>query len=91
MISKSLDIDIRVNGWRILTKHGDIIYSSFASFMACVEECISERESWRFEGLTISTTVQLFNIYKWFGKSVEFKKCLDGVYVMQSLDRVHTV
>ena len=43
--------------------------------MACVEECVSERE--RFvEGL--NTKVKL-DICKWFGKSVEFKKYLHGI------------
>ena len=36
-------------------KHGD---SSSASFMACVEECISEKESRRFE-LDLNTKVKL--------------------------------
>ena len=39
-----------------------------ASFLACVEECISERESRRFEE-GLNTKVKL-DIYKWFGKSV---------------------
>ena len=39
--------------------------------MACVEECISERESRRFEE-GLNTKVKL-DIYKRFGKSVEFK------------------
>ena len=45
--------------------------------MACVEECISERESRRFEE-GLDTKVKI-DIYKWFGKSVEFKKYLHGV------------
>ena len=45
--------------------------------MACVEECISERESRRFEE-GLNTKVKL-NIYKCFSKSVEFKKYLHGV------------
>ena len=45
--------------------------------MACVEECISERESRRFEK-GLNTRVNL-DIYKLFGKSVEFKKYLHGV------------
>ena len=49
-----------------------------ASFLACVEECISERESRRFEE-GLNTKVKL-DIYKRFGKSVEFKKYLHGVY-----------
>ena len=51
--------------------------SSSASFLACVEECISERESRRFEE-GLNTKVKL-DIYKRFGKSVEFKKYLHGV------------
>ena len=39
--------------------------------MAHVEECISERESRSFEE-ELNTKVKLY-IYKWFGKSVEFK------------------
>ena len=53
---------IRVNGWRIF-KHGD---SSSVSFMACVEDCISERESRKFEE-GLNTKVKL-DIYKRFGK-----------------------
>ena len=54
---KSLDID--KSEWLEDIKHGD---SSSASFTACVEECISERESRKFqEGL--STKVKLA-IYK---------------------------
>ena len=46
--------------------------------MACEEECISERESRRFEeGITCNTKIKL-DIYEWFGKSVEFKKYLQG-------------
>ena len=48
-----------------------------ASFLAYVEECISERESRRFEE-GLNTKVKL-DIYKRFGKSVEFKKYLHGV------------
>ena len=55
-------------------KHGD---SSSASFLACVEECISERENRRFED-GLNTKVKL-DIYKRFSKSVEFKKYLHGV------------
>ena len=43
-ILKSLDID--KGEWLEDIKHGS---SSSAPFMACVEECISERESRRFE------------------------------------------
>ena len=49
------------------------IVNSSASFMACVE-CISERESRRFEE-GLSTKVKL-DIYKRFDKSVEFTKYL---------------
>ena len=41
---KSLDID--KGEWLEDIEHGD---SSSASFLACVEECICERESRRFE------------------------------------------
>ena len=69
---KSLYID---NGeWLEDIERGD---SSSASFLACVEECISERESRRFEE-GLNTKVKL-DIYKRFGKSVEFKKYLHGV------------
>ena len=69
---KSLDID---NGeWLEDIERGN---SSSASFLACVEECISERESKRFEE-GLNTKVKL-DIYKRFGKSVEFKKYLHGV------------
>ena len=61
---KSLDID--KSKWLEDIKHGD---SSSASFMASVEECISERESRKFE----------IGMYKRFGKSVEFKKYLHGI------------
>ena len=65
-IFKSLDIDR--SEWLEDIKHGD---SSSASFMACVEECISERERKFEEGL--NTKVKL-DMYKRFGKSIEFKK-----------------
>ena len=45
--------------------------------MACVEECIGERESRRFEE-GLNTKVKL-DIYKRFGKNIEFKKYLHGV------------
>ena len=46
--------------------------------MACVEECIGERES-RFEE-RFSTKVKLgVYVYKQFGKSTEFKKYLHGI------------
>ena len=69
---KSLDID--KGEWLDDIERGD---SSSASFLACVEECISERESRMFEE-GLNTKVKL-DIYKWFGKSVEFKKNLHGV------------
>ena len=69
---KSLEID--KGEWMEDIEHGD---SSSASFLACVEECISERESRRFEE-GLNTKVK-FDIYKRFGKSVEFKKYLHGV------------
>ena len=56
------------------SSYGD---SSSASFMACVEECISERESRKFEE-GLNTKVKL-DMYKCFGKSVEFKKYLHGI------------
>ena len=46
--------------------------------MACVEECISEREHRNFEK-AFSTSFKL-NIYKWFGKRVKCNKYLHGVY-----------
>ena len=42
--------------------------------MVCVEECIGERESRKFEE-GLNTKVKL-DTYKRFGKSVEFKKYL---------------
>ena len=66
--------------WLEDIKLGD---SSSASFLACVEECISERESRRFEE-GLNTKVKL-DIYKRFGKSVEFKKCIYMEYVMQEI------
>ena len=69
---KSLDID--KSEWLEDIKHGDC---SSASFMACVEECISERESRKFEE-GLNTKVKL-DMYKRFGKSVEFKKYLHGI------------
>ena len=69
---KSLDID--KGEWLEDIERGD---SSSASFLACVEECISERESRRFEE-GLNAKVKL-DIYKRFGKSVEFKKYLHGV------------
>ena len=69
---KSLDID--KGEWLEDIERGD---SSSASFLACVEEYISERESRKFEE-GLNTKVKL-DIYKRFGKSVEFKKYLHGV------------
>ena len=73
MISiKYLDID--KSEWLEDIKHGD---SSSASFMACVEECISERGSRKFkEGF--NTKVKL-DMCKRFGKSVDFNKYLHGI------------
>ena len=68
---KSLDID--KSEWLEDIKHGG---SSSASFMTCVEKCIIARESRRFEE-GLNTKVKL-DIYKWFGKSVEFRKYLHG-------------
>ena len=76
---KSLDID--KGEWLEDIKHRD---SSSALFMACIEECISERESKRCEK-GLSTKVKLLDIYKWFCKSVEFKKNLHK-YVIQETD-----
>ena len=70
---KSLDIDNK-SEWLEDIKHGD---SSSASFMACVEECISERESMKFEE-GLNNKVKL-DMYKRFGKSIEFKKYLHGI------------
>ena len=69
---KSLDID--KSEWMEDIKHGD---SSSPSFMASVEECISERESRKYEE-GLNTKVKL-DMYKRFGKSVEFKKYLHGI------------
>ena len=45
--------------------------------MAYVDECISERKSRNFEeGLN---TKDKLDIYKWFGKIVEFKKFIHGI------------
>ena len=70
---KSLDID--KGEWLEDIDCGD---SSSASFLTCVEECISERESRKFEE-GLNTKVKLDILYKRFGKSVEFKKYLHGV------------
>ena len=67
-------LDIYKGEWLEDIERGD---SLSASFLACVEECISERESRRFEE-GLNTKVKLY-IYKRFGKSVEFKKYLHGV------------
>ena len=70
---KSLEIE--KGEWLENIKHG---HSSSALLMACVEECISERESRRFEeGLN---TKVILDIYKRFGKNVEFKKYSHGIY-----------
>ena len=54
-----------------------IITFPYSSFMASVEECITERESRKFEE-GLNTKVKL-GMYKRFGKSVEFKKYLHGI------------
>ena len=69
---KSLDIDM--GEWLEDIEHGD---SSSASFLACVEQYINERESRRFEdGLNMKV---ILDIYKRFSKSVQFKKHIHGV------------
>ena len=51
--------------------------SSLASYLACIDECISERECRKFEeGLDNKVKLAM---YKKFGKRVEFKKYLHGV------------
>ena len=67
-------LDINRDEWLDDIECGD---SSSTSFLACVEECISEGESRRIEE-GLNTKVKL-DIYKWFGKSVEFKKYLHGI------------
>ena len=69
---KSLDID--KNEWLEDIKHGD---STSTSFMACVEECIRERESKKFEE-GLNTKVKL-DMYKRFGKNIEFNKYLHRI------------
>ena len=71
-VFKSLDIN--KSEWLEDIKHGG---SSSVLFMAYVEECISERESRKFEE-GLNSKVKL-DIYKRFGKSVEFKKYLHGI------------
>ena len=51
--------------------------SSLASFLACIEESISEREGKQFEE-GLNSKVKL-DMYKRFGKEVEFKRYLHGV------------
>ena len=51
--------------------------SSLASFLACIEESISEREGRQFEE-RLNSKVKL-DMYKRFGKEVEFKRYLRGV------------
>ena len=51
--------------------------SSLASYLACIDECISERESRKFEE-GLDNKVKLV-MYKKLGKTVEFKKYLHGV------------
>ena len=56
---KSLDID--KSEWLEDIKHGN---SSSASFMACVKECISERESRKFEeGLNTKVKLDMYLRY----------------------------
>ena len=50
--------------------------SSLASFLACIEKSISEREGRQFDGL--NSKVKL-DMYKRFVKEVEFKRYLHGV------------
>ena len=75
---KSLYID--KGEWLEDIERGD---SSSASFLACVEECISERESRRFEEV-LNTKVTL-DIYKWFSKSVVLRS-IYMEYVIQKVD-----
>ena len=50
--------------------------SSLASYLACIDECISERECRKFEeGLDNKVKLAMYNK---FGKRVEFKKYLHG-------------
>ena len=70
---KSLDID--KSEWLEDIKHGD---SSSISFMACAEEFISERKYRKFEE-GLNTKIKL-DMYKHFGKIVEFKKYLHGMW-----------
>ena len=60
-------------------KHRDELTGSSASFMDCVEECICERKSRRFEEELNTKSY----IYKRFGKSVEYKKYLHRVLSTQ--------
>ena len=72
-------IDIDKSEWLEDIKHGD---SSSASLMACVEECISERESRKFEE-GLNAKVKL-DIYERFGKSVKFKgglTCSNSIFI----------
>ena len=48
--------------------------SSLASFLVCIEESISEREGRQFE-----EGLNSIDMYKRFGKEVEFKSYLHGV------------
>ena len=61
-------------GWHAIIKRGE---SSLASFLACIEESISEREGKQFEE-GLNSKVKL-DMYKRFGKGVEFKRYLHGV------------
>ena len=53
--------------------------SSLASYLACIDECISKRGCRKFEeGLDNKVKLDMY-MYKKFGKRVEFKKYLHGV------------
>ena len=58
--------------------------SSLASYLACIDECTSERECRKFEeGLDNKVKLAM---YKKFAKRVEFKKYICMAKVMQELD-----
>ena len=68
--------------------------SSSKSFLACVDECVSERESKAFwKGLDIKTKLHM---YKRFVRQSEFKKylhglCDAGTRLLLSLDQARMV
>ena len=64
-------LDINKDDWIEDTERG---MTSMASFSACVEDCISERECRKFEE-GLNNKVKL-TLYKSFGRSVKFKKYL---------------